>query len=75
MTSPGNYITRRAHGTTSFEVYGCNMESDKGWYYSSALGGLNPDPATIATATVCLGTAGDTTPPDMSATALFTAPS
>ena len=29
-------------GTTGFQVFGCNVESDNGWFYSSQDGGLNP---------------------------------
>jgi type II secretion system protein G len=76
VTSPGNYI-QVVPTTTSFEVYGCNVESDKGWYYSSSDGGLNPDNVVFvgADCTTAGGVAGDVTEPVMSTTALFTAPS
>jgi type IV pilus assembly protein PilA len=44
VTSPGNLITV-VPGTTAFEIYGCNAESAKGWYYSSATGGLKVNSA------------------------------
>ena len=43
VTSPGNFISITPVGTTGFQVFGCNVESDNGWFYSSADGGLNPD--------------------------------
>ncbi len=43
VTSPGNYIQVVPDDRPRFEVFGCNVESDKGWYYSSGDGGLNPD--------------------------------
>jgi type II secretion system protein G len=80
VSSPGNYI-QVVPTATAFEIYGCNVESDNGWYYSSSAGGLNPDGQTY-TGTACDaagGIPGDTVPPQMEAPAsaaiLFTAPS
>jgi len=76
VTSPGNFI-RVVPGSTSFEIYGCNAESDKGWYYSSLTGGLKANNAVfLGTACETAGaTRGAVTAPNFNATALFTAPS
>jgi len=74
VTSPGNYIVV-VPTTSAFEIYGCNVESEKGWYYSSATGGLNPNPAVVAPATDCAsGTAGAPTAPVLAAAGNFTKP-
>ena len=72
VTSPGNLITV-VPGTTSFEIFGCNAESGKGWYYSSAAGGLKVSSTAIA---ACTGsTAGQVKVPAWAATGPFAIPS
>jgi type IV pilus assembly protein PilA len=76
VSSPGNYIVV-VSGTTGFEVFGCNVESDNGWYYTSADGGLNPEAQayTGADCDTAGGVAGEPVDPVIAATGLFTAPS
>jgi type IV pilus assembly protein PilA len=76
VTSPGNFI-RVVPGSTAFEIYGCNAESDKGWYYSSATGGLKANSALfLGTACTTAGAVrGAVKAPNFLATELFTAPS
>jgi type IV pilus assembly protein PilA len=77
VTSPGNLI-QVLPDTTSFEIWGCNAESDKGWYYSSSDGGLNPNNGEYLGAD-CIddgAVVGDTTDPELAAAAPtnYTAP-
>ena len=77
VSSPGNYIVVVPVGTTGFQVFGCNVESDNGWFYSSQDGGLNPEGQTF-TGAGCVtagGVAGEPVDPVLSNTGLFTAPS
>ena len=47
VSSPGNYIVVVPSARPDSQVFGCNVESDNGWYYSSADGGLNPEGQTF----------------------------
>ena len=75
VSSPGNYI-RIVPGTTSFTIQGCNVESEKGWFYDSASGGLVSNSATFAGSACATagGVAGKTTTPNLG-TILFAKPS
>jgi len=76
VSSPGNYINIQPVGTTAFTIQGCNVESDKGWFYDSSTGGLVTDAATFL-GSACVtagGVAGVSTTPVLAATTLFAKP-
>ena len=73
VTSPGNYISVMVPNATSFEIYGCNAESTKGWFYSSASGGLRAASTTLTGNPACAGaTAGTVVAPALAGTAPWT---
>ncbi len=76
VSSPGNFINIVPVGTTAFTIQGCNVESDKGWFYDSSTGGLVTNPANFL-GTACVtagGLAGKTVTPKLAATTLFAKP-
>jgi type IV pilus assembly protein PilA len=75
VSSPGNFINI-VPGTTSFTIQGCNVESDKGWFYDSSTGGLVTDPATFLGTACALagGVAGTATTPVLAGATIFAKP-